>query len=161
MPKLVECVPNYSEGRRPEVLDAIWNVRFEHMNGESFNREMKELIDFKMSDDVAIRSFAGDVIYSTEFDNYKSIRFITLKDVNQGVTELFINGQQVGIKWYGNHRYNISSYVKPGKNKIEIKLTTTLANYCMTLQDNPVAAKLTNRYKEPFSSGLVGVEVGR
>ena len=23
MPKLVECVPNFSEGRRPEVIDAI------------------------------------------------------------------------------------------------------------------------------------------
>ena len=23
MPKLVECVPNFSEGRRPEVIEAI------------------------------------------------------------------------------------------------------------------------------------------
>ena len=44
-----------------------------------------------------------------------------------------------------------------GSNKIEIVLTTTLANYCMSLDDNPAAKRWTNSYKFPFSSGLVGV----
>ena len=157
-------LPRYKYREGPEVsslLKATWNVEFDHMDGSVFNREMTELIDFKTSSDPAITGFAGDVTYSTEFDNEKDFRYITLKEVNQAVTELYINGQHVGVKWYGNHCYDISSYVKPGKNEIEIKLTTTLANYVRTLKDNPVAASLTSSYKEPFSSGLVGVELGR
>ncbi len=157
-------LPQYKYKEKPEestILKATWNVEFDHMNGSVFNREMTDLIDFKTSTDTAITGFAGDVTYSAEFDNEKSFRYITLKEVNQAVTELIINGQHVGVKWYGNHCYDISTYVKPGKNKIEIKLTTTLANYCMTLKDNPVAASLTSNYQKPFSSGLVGVELGR
>jgi len=157
-------LPQYEHKEVPEVnslLKATWDVDFVHMNGSVFTREMSELIDFKTSADPDITGFAGDVSYSAAFENDGSIRYITLKEVNQAVTELFINGQHVGVKWYGNHCYDISSYVKSGKNKIEIKLTTTLANYCMTLKDNPVAASLTGNYEEPFSSGLVGVELGR
>jgi hypothetical protein len=157
-------LPQYKFNDKPkesEGLIASWDVKFEHINGEVFNREMKSLIDFKYSKDPAINSFAGDVTYSTTFNNKESFRFLTLKNVNQAVSELVVNGQRVGMKWYGNHSYDISSYVKPGKNSIEIKLTTTLANYCMSLKENPVAAVLTNRYKKPFSSGLVGVELGK
>ena len=157
-------LPRYKYKEKPEessLLEATWKVDFDHMNGSVFSREMSELIDFKTSTDTAITGFAGDVSYSAEFVNDGSFRYITLNEVNQAVSELFINGQHVGVKWYGNHCYDISAYVKPGKNKIEIRLTTTLANYVMTLKDNPVAAGLTNGYKEPFSSGLVRVELGR
>jgi hypothetical protein len=157
-------LPQYKFKDKPkenEDLIAIWDVKFEHINGEVFNREMKSLIDFKYSKDPAIQSFSGDVTYSTTFNNEKSFRFLTLKDVNQAVSELIVNGQLVGMKWYGNHFYDISSYVNSGKNSVEIKLTTTLVNYCMSLKENPVATVLTNRYKKPFSSGLVGVELGK
>jgi hypothetical protein len=157
-------LPQYKPKDRPkenEDLLANWDVKFEHMNGEIFNREMNTLIDFKDAKDPAINSFAGEVSYSTTFTNEESFRFITLKDVNQAVSELVINGQPAGMKWYGNHTYDISSFVKSGENTIEIKLTTTLANYAMSLKENPVAAFLTGRYNEPFSSGLVGVELGK
>ena len=85
---------------------------------------------------------------------------ILLLEVNQAVTELAINGKHVGMLWYGNHTYDISTFLKEGSNKIEIKLTTTLANYCRSLTDNPTAQSWTRSYRTPFSSGLEGVELG-
>jgi len=157
-------LPLYKHKEKPvenRELTATWDVKFEHTNGDVFEREMKSLIDFKDTKDTAIIYFAGDVTYSTIIQNDESFRFIALKEVNQAVSELVVNGQQAGMKWYGNHTYDIGSFLQPGENTIEIKLTTTLANYAMSLKENPVAAVLTNRYKKPFSAGLLGVELGK
>ena len=157
-------LPLYKYNEKPtenKDLTAIWNVKFEHINGDVFEREMKSLIDFKSSDDKAIRHFAGDVTYSTSFNNNAAYRFLTLKDVNEAVTQLYVNGKLLGTKWYGKHIYDMGEHLQAGENKLEIKLTTTLANYAMSLKENPVAAVLTKRYKNPFSSGLLAVELGK
>jgi hypothetical protein len=83
-----------------------------------------------------------------------------LTDVNQGVSELLINGQPAGMKWYGNHCYDITEFVKQGTNEVEIKLTNTLANYCSSLKNNPVAQEWTSFYNTFVSGGLEGVELG-
>ena len=98
--------------------------------------------------------------YSSTFENSGTVRYIKLSNVNQGITELKINGKSAGLKWYGNHCYDVSDLVKDGTNNIEIKLTTTLANYCMSLEDNPTAQAWTRNFDTFFSSGLVGVELG-
>tara|TARA_B100000809_G_C15140818_1_gene533260 strand:- start:6829 stop:9618 length:2790 start_codon:yes stop_codon:yes gene_type:complete len=139
-------------------LTAVWDVKFEHTNGTIFTEKMKKLIDFNLSDDEAIKSFAGTVTYSTTFHNSGNLKFIKLKEVNQAVTELVLNGKPAGLKWYGNHCYDVSAFAKQGANKIEIKLTNTLANYCSSLKENPTAQEWTKDYNR-ISSGLVGVEL--
>jgi hypothetical protein len=94
-------------------------------------------------------------------NNNEAIKYIRLSDVNQGVTELYLNGKKVGTRWYGNHLYDVSSFIKEGDNQLEIKLTNTLANYCGSLDKDKVARFWTHFYETPVSSGLVGVEVGK
>ena len=55
------------------------------------------------------------------------------------VTELEVNGQPAGVKWYGNHLYDITKHVKQGDNYISIKLTTVLGNYTKSLVNNKAA----------------------
>jgi hypothetical protein len=153
-------LPLYEFNTEPgEVVDlnSVWNVKFNHVNGTEFIREMNQLIDFSESDDETLQNFSGEVIYSTQFENGEAIKYIQLSEVNQAVTSLSINGKTVGTKWYGNHIYNVGPYLKEGTNTVEIKLTTTLANYCRSLSDNPTAQVWTRNYKTPFSSGLEGV----
>jgi hypothetical protein len=142
-------------------LQARWDVQFNHANGTTFERTMKDLVDFKDANDKAIRDFAGVVTYSTILNNNEAIKYIRLSDVNQGVTELYLNGKKVGTRWYGNHLYDVSSFIKEGDNQLEIKLTNTLANYCGSLDKDKVARFWTHFYETPVSSGLVGVEVGK
>ncbi|HSH19594.1 MAG TPA: glycosyl hydrolase, partial [Draconibacterium sp.] len=153
-------LPKYHFNSQPITtteFNTIWDVKFEHINGTVFNRSMEQLIDFKNSDDDSVRTFAGTVTYTGTFENIDKVKYIKLLEVNQAVTEFAINGKFVGMLWYGNHTYDISSFLKKGSNKIEIKLTTTLANYCRSLTDNPTAQAWTRNYKTPFSSGLEGV----
>jgi len=145
---------------RRQPLEALWEVKFEHVDGSVFTREMEELIDFRTSVDDVILNFSGTVTYSTVIENTERQDYICLVDVNEGVSELRVNGESAGMKWYGNHIYEVESLWKPGSNRIEIVLTTTLANYCGSLKENQTARAWTSFYETPVSSGLVGVEWG-
>jgi hypothetical protein len=156
-------LPKYSAGvisSKRQPLEALWEVRFEHADGNMFTREMEELIDFRTSEEEAIRNFSGTVTYSTDIENSEGRDYICLVDVNEGVSELRINGESAGMKWYGSHMYEVGSLWSPGSNRIEIVLTTTLANYCGSLKENQTARAWTQSYRTPVSSGLTGVEWG-
>jgi hypothetical protein len=146
-------------GTKSSKLNATWDVKFEHINGTTFSHTMEDLMDFKDAKNEAIRTFAGTVFYTTILEKSDNINSLLLKNVNEAVTELFVNGKSAGMNWYGRHQYDVSKLCEPGPYKIEIKLTTTLANYCMSIKDNPTAQAWTGRYKGPFSSGLLGVEI--
>lgn len=149
-------IPSHSEPLKTE-----WKVEFNHINGKEFSRSFEKLIDFSVSEDEEIRTFAGTAVYSCSLENDGKIRYIQLSEVNQAVTELYINDKHVGTKWYGNHCYDVQDFLQPGKNEMKIKLTTTLANYCMSLEDNPTAMQWARRYRRPFPAGLQEVTVLR
>ena len=156
-------LPLYSTSAVPikrKPLNALWEVKFEQVDGVVFTRKMEELIDFRTSADEAIRNFSGTVTYSTVIENTEAQDYICLKDVNEGVSELWVNGESAGVKWYGAHDYEVGTMWKPGSNRIEIVLTTSLANYCGSLRENQTAMAWTSYYGTPVSSGLVGVEWG-
>ena len=61
---------------------------------------------------------------------------LDLGEVNRGITEVILNGVNLGICWYGRHEYNVSKALKQGKNKLEIRYTPVMKNYCLSLKDN-------------------------
>jgi hypothetical protein len=157
-------IPEFNFPKEPVEITGIqksWDVKFEHINGTVFNRKMEKLIDFKTSDDEALHTFAGTITYSTEIENMGQFKYIKLSEVNQDVTELFVNDKPVGMFWYGNHCYDVSAFLKEGTNKVEIKLTNRLANYCKSLTDDPTAQAWTRRYTSTFSSGLEAVVLAK
>ena len=70
------------------------------------------------------------------------------------LTEVSVNGSNLGTRWYGQHRYAVNETLRQGSNEINVKLTTTLYNYCRTQGDNPdIRRWLKTREAEP--SGLI------
>jgi hypothetical protein len=117
---------------------------------------MEELKDLKDTDFV---NFTGTVIYRYKTDPGKFIpAFLNLGKV-WGVSEVFINGKECGVKWYGNRIFRIADLIHEGANDIEIRITTTMGNYMKTLTDNETAQKFTvlKTKNQPIQSmGLVG-----
>jgi hypothetical protein len=73
----------------------------------------------------------------------------------EGISELAINGQALGVRWYGNHIYPLEGTLVAGKNTLSIKLTTISGNYLKSLDDNPTARRWTER--QPYSPvGVMG-----
>ncbi len=136
-------------------LEPEWNVEFHPVEGKPFTRQFKELTDFKESEDPAIRNFAGKAIYRTNFELTDSkFNRLSLGEVNDGVTQIIMNGTNLGSRWYGLHDYNIDSCLRTGTNEIEIIYTTLLFNYCRSL--DLVEAKRWNGKRDLISNGLSG-----
>ncbi len=137
------------------TIEGPWKISFHHVNGQTFTRGFDKLKEFSSSDDKELNSFAGMAIYQTTFTCDGRENFLDLGEVEKGITGVYLNGKKVGIRWYGKHLYNITSFIKEGKNSLEIRYTTVLANYCKSLKDNPTAQKWTRSY-EPIRMGIKG-----
>jgi hypothetical protein len=136
-------------------ISGPWKVSFKHMNGRQFERDFKELVDFGTSNDNELNTFAGTVTYSTTFRSDGSGEWLELGKVNKGVTEVFVNGKKAGINWYGRPLFRVEGLLVNGDNKLEIKYTTVLSNYAMSLKDNPTAQIWTEGF-ELIPMGLEG-----
>ena len=144
-------------GENAETLNTYWDVELHHSREEWIKTfRMNELTDLKDTDYV---NFTGTAIYKKSLNvNNKNSTYLNLGKV-WGVAELFVNGQSLGVKWYGNRIYNLNDVLKEGVNEIEVHVTTSMGNYMKTLTDNETAQKFTVKGSkdQPIQSmGLIG-----
>lgn len=139
-------------------LKATWQAEFRHMDGTVKNQELAELSDLKDLPDFTY--FSGTVSYKTSItlSNPTNLHYLDLGKVF-GIAELIVNGENLGIQWYGRRAYALENLLKQGANHIEIKVTTVMLNYMKSLTENPTAQYWSNNKKkeQPLQSmGLVG-----
>ncbi len=136
-----------------EELEGSWQLQLNHMNGDSKQIDLESLTDLVENDQT--RDFAGEIYYEKTIivDSLK-YQYIDLGDV-QGVSELTLNGDLIGTRWYGAHTYNIKDALKVGENKLSIKLTTITGNYLKSLPDN-VVARIWTRRQRNYPMGILG-----
>jgi hypothetical protein len=146
---------NSKKVEKSKTVNGIWNVSGTRVDGKTFTWKMDELIDFSQSEDKTQSSFGGEISYTINVNNDGNYTHLDLGNVNGGVTELYINNKKVGKRWYGKAIYQVKDYLKQGENKIEIKYTTVLANYCKSL-NNPLTKRWTRNYKDLAPTGLEG-----
>lgn len=135
-----------------------WSVTGQHVNGVIITKEIEKLCDLKEIPDWV--NFCGTIIYQNNFivEDKSEIECLDLGKVF-GISELFFNGKNAGVKWYGRRIYPIGKLIRNGNNTIEIKIVTTMGNYLKSLTDNPIAQFWTNkgRTNQPLqSTGLLG-----
>ncbi len=131
-----------------------WNVTLNHIDGSHKNINMDKLPDFKEDADLA--SFAGTALYETtiQINSPEKINYLNLGEIF-GISEVTVNGRNVGQRWYGDHIYSVKSIMKKGSNTIVVKLTTTMGNYMKSLKENKSSIKWVA--KSPlFSQGMIG-----
>ncbi len=138
---------NTTKVEKSKTVSSIWNVIGTRVDGKTFTWQMEKLIDFSKSEDKTQSSFAGEISYTMIINNDGNYTHLDLGNVNGGITELYINDVKTGKRWYGKATYEIENYLKKGENKIEIKYTTVLANYCKSL-NNPLTNRWTRNYKD-------------
>ena len=124
-------------------LSADWEVEFRHSREHTVQKaRFDRLKDLKDTDYV---DFCGTVIYRKEIDvDNPNDTFLNLGLVH-GISELFVNGESRGVKWYGRRIYPLGNILKPGKNQLEIHVVTVMGNYMKTLKENKTAQLWTRR----------------
>ena len=145
--------PDLEKGRKIADLKGPWTMELRHINGQVDQLVVDYPVDLALDD--RTRNFAGEVIYKTSFSvGEKHTVAIDLGDV-QGVSAVSVNGQDLGIRWYGEHLFDARYAVKEGQNELVVKITTIVGNFLKGLVDNPVAQGWTH-YQECYPMGMLG-----
>jgi len=150
--------PLSTTGNNTLDLSSQWNVELLHkQEGSSKQILLSRLVDFK--DDERLMWFSGTAIYRRSFFWSAGVSALLNLGRVAGVSEVFVNGKSLGVKWYGRRIHNLIGSLKQGDNQIEIRITTTMGNYMKTLKDNENAQYWVNRKgreQEMQSMGLIG-----
>ena len=120
--------------RKPLVrvcdLSSDWNVRFQEGRGApSGDVPFPALKLFNTCEDVGIRYFSGTASYVKEFDCVPDGRrhFLEVGAVHD-VARVYVNGVDCGFVWTPPFRADITSALRRGKNKVEIKVANRWKN---------------------------------
>ena len=146
------------------ALAGPWTVRFEPGRGAPASTTLAALTPLDGNSDAGIRYFSGTVTYASSFTLPKSAE--SLLAINLGkvgdVAEVRVNGTLVGTAWHAPFRLDIGKAVRPGRNRIEIKVADLWMNRLIG-DAQPGAARIawtpmpTYRPDAPLRpSGLIG-----
>ena len=153
-----EWLPLPVTGSETKWMDNGWSAEFRHCRDGSVKEiEMGRLTDLKELSEFV--NFSGTVTYrnSLACENPEGM-LLNLGKVF-GTSELSINGESCGVKWYGRRIFSVEKYLKRGMNTVEVVVTTSMGNYMKSLTDNPVAQYWTNAgtKNQPLQSmGMTG-----
>lgn len=148
-------------------LTAPWQLQFPDSSGAPVTLRMDTLQSWTQHPDAGVKYFSGTATYTQSINITKSWiqngRRILLDLGKTGdIAEVIVNGKVVDTLWKAPYEADITSAVKAGKNRLEIKVTNQWTNRLIgdrTLPDK----KVLDHYINPFGgayqlteSGLMG-----
>jgi alpha-L-rhamnosidase/F5/8 type C domain len=149
------------------TIDGPWNVSFQPGRGAPTSINMNQLSDWSQSDDPGVKYFSGVGTYtktvqaSPEWFRKGAHLWIDLGDV-KNLAVVTINGKDLGEPWHAPYRVDATSALKPGANRITIRVVNAWVNRLIGDQQ-PGATKLTFADVKPYKatspllpSGLLG-----
>jgi (4-O-methyl)-D-glucuronate---lignin esterase len=117
-----------------EKISGAWTVHFDPKWGGPETAQFDSLESWTARSEPGIKYYSGTATYEKTFDwdNSKfkiqnSKLFLDLGDVHE-LAEISLNGKNLGIVWVPPFRVDISSAVKSGENKLEIKVVNFWPN---------------------------------
>lgn len=148
----------YSDGTPIKAfeLTGTWNLELHDVLQGKSKEQLEKL---KLINELSGYSdFGGEITYRLQFQTTdNSYHWLNIEEVYE-TAEVILNGKKIGLSWWGNSKFELGRSLKKGNNKLEIKVTTLLANLCSSLKDNKTAQSWTNRYedKSPVLCGING-----
>lgn len=112
-------------------INGVWSLSFPEGWGAPAQIETEELkpwCELPVSDEA--RAFSGTVRYTTSFNIDASADGNVVLDLGtvSSVAEVRVNGKSAGTLWCSPYITEIGKYVQPGKNILEIDVTSTWFN---------------------------------
>jgi uncharacterized protein YkuJ len=156
---------NFVRNQTIGILDGAWTVSFDKKWGLPDSVVFKKLEDWTLRPETAIRHYSGTARYHQVFDapkvNRESSMYLNLGSFS-GMAEVTINGRQVGLVWAEPHILDISGFLKPRNNVMEIAVTNTWHNRLTGDAGLPAQERRTSATTSPdahaplMPSGLTG-----
>ena len=148
----------------PIDLSTGWNVTLCHsLLHDTITAHFDSLFDLK--DNEEYQHFCGTIVYRKTIcmdrDDVHTVSTILDLGLVEGVSEVLVNGQSLGVQYFGRRLYDLSEAIHAGQNDLEIRVTTTMGNYLKTFsrEENPTTWIYVNHPKrdQPLQPmGLLG-----
>jgi hypothetical protein len=128
--KVQAGVARKSDWRQAQVLDGGWDVTFQPGRGAPASAHLDRLSSLSESADPGIRYFSGVATYTTSFRSSLRLGQKALLDLGRigDVAEVSVNGVPVGIAWNAPYRLDVTKALRPGENKLEVKVADLWVN---------------------------------
>ncbi len=121
------------EGPKSLDLSSAWDVKFPPNWGAPSAIHLSSLTSWSEHNDIGVKYFSGSAVYSKTFDvpaaligKSKTI-LLELGKVKNFAT-VSLNGVQLEVLWKEPFSVNISKALKPGRNRLDIKITNLWPN---------------------------------
>lgn len=138
------------------ALHGRWQVELNPVSGSPQTLTVSGLNDPSLNK--ALEDFAGTVTCATKVQIDRSTNCSVELGVLHSVSELWVNGHSLGVRWFGNQTYNLSGVLDENPTELKLRLTTTLGNYVKMLKDNRTAmdwSRDTPTYPAGFINGVL------
>jgi hypothetical protein len=121
------------EVKEPVEIQGSWNVDFNSGRGTPQSTEFEKLYSWSEHRDPSIKYYSGSATYKKEIsisDEWISEEIDVLLDLGKlwAVGEVIINGKSAGIVWKLPYKVNITDFINPGINQVEIEVVNTWSN---------------------------------
>lgn len=158
---------NYPEPRRLVEIKGPWQVDFsDKARGPREPIVFDTLQDWTLHPDDLIKYYSGTAVYKSTFELERvpenSRIQIDLNNVT-AMAKVKINGSYAGGVWTAPYVLNITPWVKPGENSVEIEVVNTWVNRLIGDRIVPESQRTTWTPHNPWSadsplqkSGLIG-----
>ncbi len=135
--------PNFPGKQTVKTIDGPWIVTFDTTLGGPARTEFKNLDDWSVRPEEAIKYYSGIASYTTVFDLPDSLAgnknrevYIDLGKV-KNIAEVFLNGIDLGVIWTSPWRVNITKAAKTGSNRLEIRVANLWINRLIGDENKP------------------------
>jgi hypothetical protein len=130
------------------TLGGSWNVAFQERRGAPASATFNDLASYTDNVDAGVKYFSGTATY-TKTITADPVWFaagrelwLDLGDV-KNLAEVIVNGKSLGIVWKQPFHVNVTNALKPGNNKLEIKVTNLWVNRLIGDAQPGVTNKIT------------------
>jgi hypothetical protein len=157
---------NYPAAQQTIQVNQPWKVTFDHkMRGPAKPVVFNALTDWSHSSNDSIKYYSGTAYYHNTFKIAQikpHTNYIIDLGVAYAIAKVFVNGVEMGGAWTKPYQVDITKAVKPGNNKLEIKVVNTWMNRLVGDSKLPAAQRKTAVHYGPGPttglepSGLLG-----
>lgn len=155
--------------KKPLTLSLPWQVQFVSGRGApGGNITFPSLSDWSLNSNEGIKYYSGTAIYKSEFVapkewfDAKQKLILDLGEVDI-ISDVEINGKNLGTLWYSPFKVDVTSAVKPGANTIKAVVTNNWVNRIIGDLRNPDKKQYTYSNTQLYKaddvlqpSGLIG-----
>ncbi len=152
----------------PLPLAGPWEVRFPPGWGAPASVVFEKLASWTRHATPGVKYFSGTATYRKEFDLPAELvagsdsLWLDLGEV-KNLAQVSLNGRELGVLWKPPFRVEVTRWVRPGKNRLEVKVTNLWPNRLIGDQFLPEDRRLAHTNVKKFTrdsplmeSGLLG-----